>query len=231
MLAQIGEYRPDLVVKDVHHEPLLRRMLLHPLDWQLLRECPSPLLLVGSLKRAVPTRVIAAIDVSGGGLVPSHLNRKIMSQALTLAQDCNAELHIAYVFTLPVNVPGDFAGTIYSGIMQADRRAFDGLADEYRIPRQRAHLCVGAPASELLDLASRKSADVIVIGASHHQWIARMVMGTTAEAVLERAPCDVLAIKPDQRSMGRGPAKPHKLQGRQRYPLFIWNDGDGGAQQ
>ncbi|WP_299696491.1 universal stress protein [Hydrocarboniphaga sp.] len=197
LLAQIAAYAPDLIVKDVHHEPLLRRILLRPLDWQLLRECPSPLLLVGSLNHAVPKVVIAAVDVSGGDNAVSRFNRLILGHAQALATDCGAELHVTYAFILPVSIAGDFSGEIYDSLIRADRVAFDALAKEYAIPSERAHFLVGPPATEIVELAARKGADAIVLGASQHPWIDRLLMGTTAEAVLERSPCDVLAIKPE----------------------------------
>ena len=197
LLTQVAEYAPDLVVKDVHHEPLLRRILLRPLDWQLLRECPSPLLLVGTLNRAVPKCIIAAVDVSISASRPPDLGRRILHQARALASDCEAELHIAYAFILPANIPGDFVADIYDTLIRNDRQAFEALAADYAIPKERMHFLVGPPASELVELASRKSADAIVLGASQHRWLDRMLVGTTAEAVLERSPCDVLTVKPD----------------------------------
>lgn len=95
MLAYIAEYAPDLAIKDVRHESALKRLLLRPLDWDLLRESPVPLLLVGTLAHAVPRRVLAAIDVSQGPVRDGDLNDSIVKSALALAIQCDAELHLA----------------------------------------------------------------------------------------------------------------------------------------
>lgn len=194
LLAETSEWQADLVVKDVRHEALLQRILLRPLDWQLLRECPVPLLLVGTRATVAPRRVFAAIDVSGDHARQHEFNRQIIRQAQTLAGDSGAELHLMYVFALPAAVAGDLANGIYDGLLQTDRHSFDALKSEFGIADEKAHFIVGDPVGQLVDCASRLSADIIVLGVSQHPWVERLVLGTTAEGLLERCPCDVLTV-------------------------------------
>src|SRR6185503_15542835 len=49
ILGAVLERKPALVIKDVGHEPLLKRFLYTALDWKLLRACPAPLMLVHGL--------------------------------------------------------------------------------------------------------------------------------------------------------------------------------------
>lgn len=66
----------------------------------------------------------------------------------------------------------------------------------YGVPPDRRHLLTGSPWRELCRLAGQMPADVIVLGASQHPRLERALLGTTAEAVAEHAPCDVLTVKP-----------------------------------
>ena len=42
VLEQVERLGCDLLIKDVQHEPVLKRLLVTPLDWQLLRTALSP---------------------------------------------------------------------------------------------------------------------------------------------------------------------------------------------
>ena len=48
----------------------------------------------------------------------------------------------------------------------------------------------------LLDRIAKSDADLVVLGTHGRRAIEGMLMGTTAEKVVSRAPCSVLAIKP-----------------------------------
>jgi nucleotide-binding universal stress UspA family protein len=56
-------------------------------------------------------------------------------------------------------------------------------------------LLQGDPATEIVDLAKAEHADMIVLGTHGRTGFARMLMGSTAEQILRRATCPVLAVK------------------------------------
>jgi nucleotide-binding universal stress UspA family protein len=56
-------------------------------------------------------------------------------------------------------------------------------------------VAVGDPAAEIVKVAARVEADLIVMGASGRRGLARLLGGSVAEGVIRRAPCPVLAIK------------------------------------
>ncbi len=47
ILDHVTQMQPDLLIKQVQHEPVLKRAFFTPLDWRLLRHCPVPVYLVG----------------------------------------------------------------------------------------------------------------------------------------------------------------------------------------
>src|SRR5205814_1677738 len=53
--------RPWLVAKDTHHHTLLQRTLLTNTDWNLIRDCPAPLLLVKPREIGAHPTVLAAV--------------------------------------------------------------------------------------------------------------------------------------------------------------------------
>lgn len=195
------EWNADLVVKDVELRSGVRRVLMKSLDWTLLRRCPEPLLLVHS-EQLAPRRIIVAVDVMAGAA--DALNAKIVEHALALAYACQAELHLAYAFqaitpleTVAPMVGPALAGDVYDTLYQLHRESFDAFASAYSVPAERRHFLAGGAAPALFNFAVDSSADVIVMGTTHRSRFERVLLGSTAEAILEHLPCNVLAIKPD----------------------------------
>jgi nucleotide-binding universal stress UspA family protein len=47
---------------------------------------------------------------------------------------------------------------------------------------------------------AEENARLIVVGAGEHSKLARRLLGSVADLVAERSPCNVLIIRPDERS-------------------------------
>lgn len=63
------------------------------------------------------------------------------------------------------------------------------VAYEHRLLR-------GAPIDRILDLAESEQVDLIVVGTHGRRGLDRVLMGSVAEAIVRRATCPVLAVKP-----------------------------------
>jgi len=201
ILTHITEYKPDLVIKDVKHEPLLQRLLLKPLDWHLLRDCPTPVLLVNSLAHAAPRRIVAAVD--GTQLTGTEdFNETVIKSALALAIQCDAELHLASSFDclmlgadglsgLPVVTPG-----LYETLSKLHDEGFASIARAHGVPPERTHSLVGPASMSLAEFANNAATDVLVVGTHRRHGVDRLLTGSIAEAIVDTAPCDVLVVKP-----------------------------------
>jgi nucleotide-binding universal stress UspA family protein len=58
------------------------------------------------------------------------------------------------------------------------------------------HVRRGDPGLVLPDVAEEEGARLIVVGAGERRDAVRRVLGSTADAVARRAPCDVLIVRP-----------------------------------
>lgn len=201
ILDVAADQQADLVVKDVHLEGALQRVLLTPLDWQLLRQCAVPLMLVNSLGHALPRRIVAAVDASYEHKA-GDLNDRVIQEALRLAIPCDAELHLIHAFSGPqqlIDPNGAGVGSIGELeriLLPVHQRNFAAIADAHSVPADRRHFLRGTPVRVISDFARQRHSDVIVIGSVRHNFIDRLIMGTTAEALLDQAPCNLLAVKP-----------------------------------
>ncbi|MGH8373545.1 MAG: universal stress protein [Gammaproteobacteria bacterium] len=203
IITSVLAAKPDFVVKDVHSEPAIRRVLFTPLDWQLLRECPAPLMLVREHTGNLPRHIMAAVDPLDEHDRPHELNERILNFSAALAMQCDAMVEVVHAFDyVPVLAdPEGMAGwvldtTIYDELRALHKDALEKLADRFGVPDRRLHLLDGNPVVTLADYAQAHDIDLLVIGTTNRTQLERLVMGSTAEGLLDNLDCDVLALKP-----------------------------------
>ena len=199
VIEQIERLGCDLLVKDVQHEPVLKRLLVTPLDWQLLKDSPVAVHLVSDIRLPLPRQVAAAVDLNSHG-VGEHLDEQVIRCAHALALQCNAELHLLHVCDAAKTHIADFgAGTVtmpgFDGsVRAAQRAAFNRLGDHHEIALERRHFLEGPAIKAIAHYIAQSRVDVIVMGNHRHDAMQTFLGGTTAH-VLEHPLCNVLAIK------------------------------------
>jgi nucleotide-binding universal stress UspA family protein len=161
---------------------------------RVAREARLPVLLVRLAATEPYHRVVLGFDGSADSLRAAKLAHR-------LAGAPQATVWPLYAFEDP---RADLAPSMFTAAAKAKWRAFaPELAQEAR--RFRKLLAMvdstrrwplscrpGDPRSDLLEAARKKRAELIVVGSRSKRGLVRMVLGSVAEAVLNRATCDVL---------------------------------------
>ncbi len=78
-------------------------------------------------------------------------------------------------------------------------RVMEEVAKEGRtvtVTRRLLHVRVGAPAEEIVKVASDFDADMVVVGTHGRRGLPRLLLGSVAERVLRLARCPVLVVRP-----------------------------------
>ncbi|MEL7937478.1 universal stress protein [Pseudomonas delhiensis] len=201
ILRDIREMQPDMVIKDVRHEPALKRSFVTPLDWHLLRECPAPLLLVNDIRQPLPRRIVAAVDPSDPQTQLSDINDRVISAANGLALQCNAELHLLFIYDcMPAYMAnGGEGGVAWVDLVEEMRGAlhkpFLALADQYGVPEERRHFLMGTAVRGIANFVEQNAIDVTVMGRIHRRAVDRLI-GSTTEHLIEHVEGSVLAVHP-----------------------------------
>ena len=202
LLEYVNDFRPDLVIKDTHYVAALDRAFHRPLDWRLLRECPTPLHLVTNARNPKPLKILAAIDLSHLEELTQGLNDRIVDLASTLATSCGAELHLLNVSRwselgdVPMSVPtSSLDDSLRDAIEDTQQEAFDVLAERYCVKDAHRHLLTGIPHQVIGVFAQQHAFDMVVLGTVYHQAPERF-MGDTVESLLNQAPCSLMIVKP-----------------------------------
>lgn len=98
-----------------------------------------------------------------------------------------------------VGLAGDFSAQMATLEQQAIEHAEKQLAEfgaQLDVPADRQHVSVGNASSEIHRVAKDSGTDLVVIG-SHGRHGLGLLLGSTANAVLHGARCDVLAVRID----------------------------------
>ena len=205
IVRKVARSRPDLVVKDTHYHRLIRRSLFSNTDWNLIRACPAPLMLVRTGSRAAVKTIVAAVDPLHAHDKPARLDHGIITAAQELADVANGELHVVHAFdpatayaisadamSFPIGAPIDVAG---KDLKRRHVAALDALLAGYAISKERVHLGEGDTREVLIASIAELDADIVVMGSVARGAIKRMLLGSTAELILDHLPCDLLIVK------------------------------------
>jgi len=205
IIRRVLDTKAALVVAATHVHPFGERWLLTNTDWELVRQCPCPVLLAKASRNYRRPAVIAAVDPFHAHAKPARLDARILDVAATFAsrlrgslQAFHAYLPLTIISPAPVGQPLAITPSPELEEMHTQRIAgiFDAFAKRAGIPSARRHLHMGEVASELASVVKRTKAGIVVMGAVSRSALRRVFIGNTAETVLDRLSCDLLVVKP-----------------------------------
>jgi nucleotide-binding universal stress UspA family protein len=117
--------------------------------------------------------------------------------ACALARDYKARLVLLHVLPPPMVIyaGGPVPAETWPSVEEAKEklRQLEGQAHRVRVESQ---VMEGDPVDMIVRAADETGSDVIVMGTHGRTAVARLLMGSVAEAVLRKAPCPVLTAKP-----------------------------------
>ncbi len=137
--------------------------------------------------------ILLAADFTGHGA-------RVASRAADLARLYQAELSVCHaVDSLPIAesvygpiIPID--GDLTAELVASAEKQLAILGQKYDIPEDRQWVVIGSPKTEILWLAEENKADLIVVGSHGRQGLG-LLLGSTANSILHRAKCDVMAVR------------------------------------
>jgi universal stress protein E len=196
----------DLVVIENHHQNGGRhpaRWLLSYTDWELLRLCPAPVLLVKNRRLYHRPRVLAAIDPAHRHARSANLDRQILRAGARLVHALHGELHAlhAYLPTLPMMPAMPDAALPDLGLdveerARAARARLDRAVDGFEVRPGHRHLAEGRPVDAIPRAAKRERSAILAMGIVSRSGLRRFFIGNTAESVVDAVTADVLVVKP-----------------------------------
>lgn len=202
-VRQVIEGGHDLLVKEAADDPAAG---FRSLDMRLLRYCPCPLWLIAPRAQGPLRRIVAAVDTTSDEPAHEALNPRILSIAHAIAAREGASLDVLSLWHLPEeealrHALSGMQAEIEDTLEATRARSADRLERLVRgldpaVPVRPVHR-KGRPADAIVAHAETERADLLVMGTLGRTGVAGLFIGNTAETILGRVPCSVVAIKPE----------------------------------
>ena len=185
----------SLVIKRHRAEQSLKNALLTPVDWKLLRECPSAVLMVKTERPWQGANILAAVDVDNTDEEHQHLHNGIINHGHGFASLAKGALHVISAHPAPMLSSPDLHTPRAESLEARYRQACQTFQERYGVDDQHLHVEQG-PAADLIPyMAHKLEAAVTVIGTVARRGLSGALIGNTAEAVLDSLESDVLVLK------------------------------------
>jgi nucleotide-binding universal stress UspA family protein len=212
----------DLVIKPIGPSGVLDRFLGR-FDMQLLRHCPCPVWLSKGEAYKEFDQVLAAVgaefEAFGGGKadteeVEDALNRQILEMAFSLCADSKAWLHIGHAWYPPflsknsrarANIPKNEIDAYVHTVEREHTNWLKRLMnrgirwvgkDVTAKVKLSTHLRQGDAGTEIPKLISEFKIELLIMGTVARTGISGLIIGNTAESILDQVTCSVLVVKP-----------------------------------
>ena len=200
--------RADLIVMGKRGHGLIGRILTGSNTLKVLRESSVP---VVAVKKSEEGRAIDIRNI----LVPLDINQKVdsaLDYAVDLAERMNASISVLYVFKLVsytnFEIPPIVLADVMEGLMKSSSGELAKRVEKMKLRRRirnreidkleiNTEVIQGISTSAtIVDYATNKNTDLIVINTHGKKGIKKFVLGSVAEKVIQESPCTVLTLKP-----------------------------------
>ena len=205
ILSLALDMNPKMIIKGTHYHSASERNIIVGTDWQLMRMSPCQLYLVKRSSFKEKPTVIAAVDPMHDHDRTAALDQLIIENAKLIVDKCDGELHLFHSYQRLVAIGHAASWAVKSGTLPIDeidrrtkkehREALNTLASRYDIEDKHVHQLPGRTHELLPAFVRSKAADLVVIGALARWGLKRMLVGSTAERVLDHLPCDLLIVR------------------------------------
>jgi universal stress protein E len=160
-------------------------------------------LLVKTSKPYHRPTVLTAVDPFHEHAKPARLDDALLAMSATLATGLKGSLRIVHCVPSATLVAAGWAsgpivvdtGKTSQRLTQA-RKALAAEVARRPLPSHKLAVLEGAPREALPQAARDYKASLVVMGAMSRSGMQRLLVGNTAEAVLDHLTCDVLVMKP-----------------------------------
>jgi nucleotide-binding universal stress UspA family protein len=205
IVRQVVSAHHDLVIKVAEPSGANRSGFLGSTDFRLLRKCPCPILILKHDDAARFQRVAVALDVMDEHEIQRCLDDRVSQAAAAL---CEGDLEFVYAMRSVreiIQVDPEDANLITSDRIaswqqELNQSARERLAAEqarHNRARSEYHLLLGTPAEAIPEFVNSHGIDLLVLGTLARSGLDGLLIGNTAESILNNVHCAVLALKPE----------------------------------
>jgi|UPI000366B4D6 nucleotide-binding universal stress UspA family protein len=191
-ILQVLRHNYQLVIL-APEEHSLESMVFGATDMHLLRKCPCPVWIVKTGAQKQLKHIMAAVDIDTTDGEEQSLNTHIITLSSSLAQIEASKLHLAHALT------ASYSNQISAH--DAHEAWIKGLFNEAGVAKPDHgvdyHMVEGKAEDVIPQLCEQQHIDLLVMGTVARSGIPKLLIGNTAEKIISKLHCSLLAIKPD----------------------------------
>jgi len=204
IIREVLRHKHDLVMRVAKGSDSRRKGYFGTTGTRLLRECPCAVHLVAPNSPSLVRHVLACIDTSTGESIDAELNEDIFDLAEAVSKRYGAKLSIAHAWTIDGEklLEGRMPKSEYEQMKKSRQEYIEGLLGKFLqghgcvIDDDHVHMLKGNAPSVIPEFASLEGVDLIVMGTVGRSGAVGMIIGNTAERILDSIECSVIAVKP-----------------------------------
>jgi universal stress protein E len=163
-----------------------------------------PLLFTKPKPWGIPPLLMAAVDPGHVNDQSAVLDHRILDVTASMAKQFEAQVHAMRAY-FPSTIAAAAAAGMPPGVgvsakaLAAERdlrrSQIKQITDQYGVADANLHVDAGMAAEYLPRMAAEWHADIVVMGGIARSGLKRVLIGSTAERVLEILPCDALVVR------------------------------------
>jgi nucleotide-binding universal stress UspA family protein len=214
IIREVLRHRLDLVIKSVEKTANIGQRLFGGTDMKLMRKCPCPVWSIKSTQQHGYREILVGLDYDPDNPENDALNLQVLEMASSLALADFSELHIVHAWHLPYEAflrgprMGNTDAEVDLMVQKEENKRRHWLSDMVekgcaaqgeeagRYLEPQLHLVKGIARRVVPGCAKEIGAELVIMGTVGRTGIPGILMGNTAEAILDQIDCSVLAIKP-----------------------------------
>ncbi len=192
----------DLIIKPKNRSG---KKSLDSTDLHLLRKCPCPLWIIKPTQRKPFGKILIAVDPDPSDPEKLRLHADLLKIGISLAKIERANIDVVHAWQLDgeemlrgprFRVSQEEISTLAENVQKTRREWLDRLLLPYADTPIRSSLFKGEPGPTLAGVIEKKKPDIVVMGTVARTGLPGLLVGNTAEFVLEKISCSILTIKP-----------------------------------
>ncbi|MCA9124862.1 MAG: universal stress protein [Planctomycetales bacterium] len=205
IIREVLRGRHDLVLRVAKGHDSRHKGFFGTTGRRLLRDCPCAVWLVAAADTPEYNHVMGCIDTSTGHKLDAELNNNVYELASTISRQHKARRSIIHAWQIDGEalIDGRVHRDAFERMRQQHHDYVEGVLNEFL----RSHdaqasdadilMLKGDPAQVIPSFAEENDVDLIVMGTVARSGLTGMLIGNTAERILDDLKCSVLAVKPD----------------------------------
>lgn len=215
IIKQTIRGKHDLVIKAASGERSFKKRLFGDIAVKLLRKCPCPVLILKPSDAVSFDRILAPVNPEDKQEPPNtpaniepSVSKKIMDIAVSISQMTNSHLDVLHYWFLPgvsllssgrTKINPDKLKQMITLAEKIHTQRITKLIEKYDLSNidHSINILEGDPGYMISSFAEDNGIDLIVMGTIGRSGLLGLLIGSTAENVIESVNCSVLTLKPE----------------------------------